>query len=84
MTDKQRLYKDLISLEGRVAVITGAASGIGRASARLLADAGAAVALIDIDEPGGEAAAAQITDSGAKAKFYHCNVALIFSLTMPV
>jgi NAD(P)-dependent dehydrogenase (short-subunit alcohol dehydrogenase family) len=74
MTSKQDLFEDLISLEGRVAVITGAASGIGRATAGLLADAGADVALIDIDEPGGEAAAAQINDSGAKAKFFHCNV----------
>ena len=74
MTSKQDLFEDLISLEGRVAVITGAASGIGRATAGLLADAGADVALIDIAEPGGEAAAAQINDSGAKAKFFHCNV----------
>ena len=74
MTNTQKLYEDLISLEGRVAVITGAASGIGRATARLLADAGAAVALIDIDESGGEAAAAQINDSGGKAQFFHCNV----------
>jgi NAD(P)-dependent dehydrogenase (short-subunit alcohol dehydrogenase family) len=74
MTHRQKLYEDLISLEGKVAVITGAASGIGRATAGLLADAGAAVALIDIDESGGEAAAAQINDSGGKAQFFHCNV----------
>ena len=74
MTRKQDLFESLISLEGKVAVVTGAASGIGRATAGLLADAGADVALIDIDEPGGEAAAAQINDSGAKAKFFHCNV----------
>ncbi len=74
MTRKQDLFENLISLEGKVAVITGAASGIGRATAGLLADAGADVALIDINEPGGEAAAAQINDSGAKAKFFHCNV----------
>jgi NAD(P)-dependent dehydrogenase (short-subunit alcohol dehydrogenase family) len=74
MTRKQDLFENLISLEGKVAVVTGAASGIGRATAGLLADAGADVALIDIDQPGGEAAAAQINDSGAKAKFFHCNV----------
>ncbi len=74
MTRKQDLFENLISLEGKVAVVTGAASGIGRATAGLLADAGADVALIDINEPGGEAAAAQINDSGAKAKFFHCNV----------
>ena len=74
MAKKQDLFENLISLEGKVAVVTGAASGIGRATAGLLADAGADVALIDIDESGGEAAAAQINDSGAKAKFFHCNV----------
>ena len=74
MISEQDLFEDLISLKGRVAVITGAASGIGRATAGLLADAGAETALIDIDQAGGEAAAAQITESGAKAKFFHCNV----------
>ena len=74
MTNRLQLYEDLLSLEGKVAVVTGAASGIGRATADLLADAGADVALIDIDDPGGEAATAQIIDSGAKAKFFHCNV----------
>jgi NAD(P)-dependent dehydrogenase (short-subunit alcohol dehydrogenase family) len=74
MTSKQDLFEDLLSLKGKVAVITGAASGIGRATAGLLANAGADVALIDIDESGGQAAAAQINDSGAKAKFFHCNV----------
>ncbi len=74
MTRIQELCENLLSLHGKVAIITGAASGIGRATAGLLADAGADVALIDIDEAGGEAAAAQINDSGAKAKFFHCNV----------
>jgi NAD(P)-dependent dehydrogenase (short-subunit alcohol dehydrogenase family) len=49
--------QDLISLNGRVAVVTGAARGIGRAIARRLAEAGALVVVGDIDEAGAKAAA---------------------------
>ncbi|WP_335980851.1 3-oxoacyl-ACP reductase [Streptomyces sp. CA2R106] len=47
-------------LEGRVAVITGAGSGIGLASARRLAAEGASVVCVDIDEDSGAAAAAEV------------------------
>jgi NAD(P)-dependent dehydrogenase (short-subunit alcohol dehydrogenase family) len=47
-------------LQDRVAVITGAGSGIGLASARRLAAEGAAVVAVDIDEAAGQAAAAQV------------------------
>ena len=65
----------LISLEGKVAVITGAASGIGRASAKRLAQAGAKVALLDINETAGPRAAEEVRRLGGKAKYYLCNVA---------
>ena len=74
MTSKQSVFENLLSLDGKVAIITGAASGIGRATAELLAEVGAAVALIDIDESGGKEAAAHIKDSGGKSEFFHCNV----------
>ncbi|MCP4708420.1 MAG: SDR family oxidoreductase [Planctomycetes bacterium] len=67
---------DLISQEGKVAVITGAASGIGRASAIRLAQAGAGVALLDINETAGPGAAEKVRQLGGKAKFYLCNVAV--------
>jgi NAD(P)-dependent dehydrogenase (short-subunit alcohol dehydrogenase family) len=53
------------SLSGRVVVITGAASGIGRATAILLAERGARVALGDIDELGLRAVASEIRERGA-------------------
>jgi len=63
-----------ISLEGKVAIVTGAASGIGLATAKLLSEMGAVIALIDINESGGVDAAGQIKKSKGKAKFFCCNV----------
>jgi 3-oxoacyl-[acyl-carrier protein] reductase len=54
-------------LSGRVAVLTGAASGIGRATAQVLAGAGAKVVLGDIDEKGARAAADDIGSRGGTA-----------------
>jgi NAD(P)-dependent dehydrogenase (short-subunit alcohol dehydrogenase family) len=53
--------------DGKVALVTGAASGIGRASARLFAEAGAQVVVADIDRPGADATAALITAAGGEA-----------------
>jgi len=55
------------SIEGRVAVVTGAASGMGRATAHLLADEGAAVAVLDRTEDGAGAVAEEILASGGTA-----------------
>jgi len=64
----------LISLEEKVAMITGAASGIGLATAKLFAKAGAQVALLDIDKAKGQEAEKEIQNLGGKAKFFHCDV----------
>jgi NAD(P)-dependent dehydrogenase (short-subunit alcohol dehydrogenase family) len=56
-----------MKLENQVAVVTGAASGIGAAAARLFAAEGAKVALIDIDEQGLAATAAEIRGGGGTA-----------------
>ena len=63
-----------ISLDGKVAMITGGAAGIGLGTARVLAQAGAAIALLDTDEAGGRDAAEEIEKLGGKSKFYRCDV----------
>lgn len=55
------------TLVGRVAIVTGAASGIGRATAMLFARERARVVLADIDRESGEAVAAEITGRGGQA-----------------
>ena len=57
---------DAFDLSGRVALITGAAGGIGRAVARALGARGAALALVDVREPELAEAAAQLTEAGVK------------------
>jgi len=56
-------------LEGKVAIITGAAHGIGRAIGERFADEGAEVTLMDVDAASGEAAAAAIRERGGRARF---------------
>jgi 2-hydroxycyclohexanecarboxyl-CoA dehydrogenase len=58
-----------MSFENKVAVVTGAASGIGKATAETLAEAGAYVICGDIDREKGEAAAQGIRAKGQKAEF---------------
>ena len=61
-------------LSGKRALITGAASGIGRATALLFAHEGAAVAVVDVDEMGGQAVVQTILDEGGQAIFVRCDV----------
>jgi glucose 1-dehydrogenase len=62
-------------LRDRVAIVTGAAQGIGRACAERLAKEGAKVVLSDVKDDAGAAAAKAIVASGGTAMFMHCNVA---------
>jgi len=61
--------------ENKVAIVTGAAQGIGAACAERLARDGAAVALWDIDDSRGQALAASLAARGQRAIYRHCNVA---------
>jgi 3-oxoacyl-[acyl-carrier protein] reductase len=56
------------SVAGKVVVITGAASGMGRATAHLFADEGATVALIDINKVALDSVVKEIIDDGGQAK----------------
>ena len=61
-------------LDGKVAFITGAASGIGKAAAVRFAKEGARVAIADTDDADGEKVRARIEKAGGKALYVHCDV----------
>lgn len=61
-------------LKGRVALVTGGARGIGAASARALAAAGAAVLITDVLDEDGQKTAASIAETGARAGYFHHDV----------
>jgi len=64
----------VMRLLGKVAIVTGAASGIGRASAHAFAAEGAKVSVVDVDPQHGEECAQQIRVAGKESVFYHTDV----------
>ena len=61
-------------LDGRVALVTGGASGIGRSVALRFAEEGADVVLADLQDDEGEEALAEVESRGAGAAFVRCDV----------
>ncbi|WP_227429074.1 glucose 1-dehydrogenase [Psychrobacter sp. I-STPA6b] len=66
--------QELWNLSNKVAIVTGGANGIGKASALMLAQAGADVAIGDLDMDDAEKVAQQIRDMGRKAIAVSCNI----------
>jgi NAD(P)-dependent dehydrogenase (short-subunit alcohol dehydrogenase family) len=58
---------ELLGLQGKKAVVVGGGLGMGKEAARLLAEAGASVAVVDVDQSRASGIAAGITDAGGKA-----------------
>lgn len=64
-----------ISFEGKVVLVTGGATGIGRAAALAFGEAGAVVVIADTSMEGGHSTAGKIVERGGKARFIQTNVA---------
>ena len=66
-------------LEGRSTIVTGAASGMGAASAKLFAAEGAKVAVVDVNAAGAEAVAAEIRAAGGGAIVCTSSISAVFA-----
>lgn len=71
----------LASLTGKVTLVTGGSTGIGRATARAFAAAGASVVLTDVNEAAGEAVAQELRDAGQTALFVRADVSQAADVT---
>ena len=67
-------YAASMEITGRVAIVTGAAAGIGRACAQSLAALGASVVVADVDEHGGQNTVAAIDEAGGRSQFVRTDV----------
>lgn len=70
----ENLSQTLLTLNNKTAVITGGSCGIGAATARLFAQMGAAVVILDVNQEQGEKTAAKLREDKLNAVFHPCNV----------
>ncbi|WP_367108907.1 glucose 1-dehydrogenase [uncultured Psychrobacter sp.] len=71
---KHKEFNELFDLSGKIAIVTGGANGIGKASALRLAQAGANIVIADLKMDDAKAAAKEIEDYGVKALAVECNI----------
>lgn len=74
MAEQQDEVHDVSRFEGKVVLVTGAASGIGKATATRFATEGASVACLDVNVIGAEATCISIHGGGGQARWYRCDV----------
>ena len=63
-----------MNFEGKVAIVTGGASGIGKAAAREFCTRHAGVGIVDLDERAGAATVQELSEAGGKTQFFPCDV----------
>lgn len=71
---KRMITQDYFGLKDKISVVTGAASGIGLATAELLAEVGSKVIMLDINEENGQKAAAGLHKKDYQVEFVRCDV----------
>ena len=69
------MERDYLKITGRAAIVTGSGRGIGRATARALANYGARVMVCDINDEWGMEVVKEIRENGGIAEYCHCDVA---------
>ncbi len=74
MADDTLCPENMFSLEGKVALVTGASRGIGKAVATLLANSGATVILVSRKQESVDAVAKELSDAGRKAEGWACHM----------